>query len=146
LSGGLGTLLCPLLTRAGRELGTLIGTTLVAAGFLVLLTQPSKWAMFIGLAGAGFLIQGTIPILIAYSQRLLPRGQRLAASLTLGASWGLGGVVVAGLKLIFTGDRLPHMLWAMIPFALASSACAAMLPRLGASRAAAEPVLAVSQS
>jgi FSR family fosmidomycin resistance protein-like MFS transporter len=100
--------------------------------------------MYVGLAGAGFLLQGTIPILIAYSQRLLPRGQRLAASLTLGASWGLGGVVVAGLKLIFTGDQLPHMLWAMIPFALASSACAAMLPRVAAP--VSQPLLAVSRS
>jgi FSR family fosmidomycin resistance protein-like MFS transporter len=144
LSGGLGTLLCPLFARAGREVGTLVGTTLVAAGFLALLTQPNKLAMFVGLAGAGFLLQGTIPILIAYSQRLLPRGQRLAASLTLGASWGLGGVVVAGLKLIFTGDQLPHMLWAMVPFALASSACATLLPRVAAS--VSRPLLAASRS
>jgi hypothetical protein len=87
--------------------------------------------MYVGLIGAGFLLQGTIPILISYSQHLLPRGQRLAASLTLGASWGLGGIVVAGLKAIFSsGDQLTSMLWAMVPFALASSACAALLPRL----------------
>jgi FSR family fosmidomycin resistance protein-like MFS transporter len=75
------------------------------------------------------LLQGTIPILISYSQRLLPRGRRLAASLTLGASWGLGGILMAGLKLIFSSEQLPSMLWAMVPFALASSACAALLPR-----------------
>jgi FSR family fosmidomycin resistance protein-like MFS transporter len=146
LAGGLGTLLCPLFARAGRELGTLIGTTLVAAAFLALVTQPQPWAMYVGLAGAGFLLQGTIPILIAYSQRLLPKGQRLAASLTLGASWGLGGVIVAGLKLIFTGDHLTSMLWAMIPFALASSACAALLPRVAAAQTLSQPLLAVSRS
>jgi MFS transporter, FSR family, fosmidomycin resistance protein len=128
LSGGLGTLLCPLLARGGRELGTLVGTTLLAAAFLALLTLPQAWAMYLGLAGSGFLIQGTIPILIAYSQRLLPRGQRLAASLTLGASWGLASICVSGLTAIFTGDRLPYMLWAMVPFALASAVCAALLP------------------
>jgi FSR family fosmidomycin resistance protein-like MFS transporter len=145
-AGGLGTLLCPLLSRAGRELGTLIGTTLVAACFLTLLTKPEKWMLYVGLAGSGFLLQGTIPILIAYSQRLLPRGQRLAASLTLGASWGLGGVIVAGLKLIFTGDQLPNMLWAMVPFALASSACAALLPRVATATSVTQPVLAASRS
>jgi FSR family fosmidomycin resistance protein-like MFS transporter len=131
LSGGVGTLLCPLFARAGRDLGTLVGTTLLAAGFLALLPQGQTWPMYVGLIGAGFLLQGTIPILISYSQHLLPRGQRLAASLTLGASWGLGGIVVAGLKAIFSsGDQLTSMLWAMVPFALASSACAALLPRM----------------
>jgi FSR family fosmidomycin resistance protein-like MFS transporter len=132
LSGGVGTLLCPLFARSGRELSTLVGTTLLAAAFLMLLPRGPLWLLYVGLIGSGFLLQGTIPILISYSQRLLPRGQRLAASLTLGASWGLGGICVAGLKLIFTGDQLPDMLWAMAPFALASSACAALLPRLAA--------------
>jgi FSR family fosmidomycin resistance protein-like MFS transporter len=131
LSGGIGTLFCPLFARTGRELGTLVGTTLLAAAFLALLTLGQTWPLYVGLIGAGFLLQGTIPILISYSQRLLPRGQRLAASLTLGASWGLGGIVVAGLKAVFsTDDQLTSMLWAMVPFALASSACAALLPRL----------------
>jgi FSR family fosmidomycin resistance protein-like MFS transporter len=130
LSGGAGTLLCPLFARAGRELPTLVGTTLLAAGFLALLPHGSPWQIYLGLIGSGFLLQGTIPILISYSQQLLPRGRRLAASLTLGASWGVGGVLVAGLKLLFpSSEHLPGMLWAMVPFALASSACAALLPR-----------------
>jgi hypothetical protein len=129
LSGGLGTLVCALFGRGGREVGTLVGTTLLAAGFLALLTLPHAWAMYLGLAGSGFLLQGTIPTLIAYSQRLLPRGQRLAASLTLGASWGLGSLCVSGLTAIFADDQLPNLLWAMVPFALASSVCAALLPR-----------------
>jgi FSR family fosmidomycin resistance protein-like MFS transporter len=129
VSGGVGTLICPLFARAGRELGTLIGTTLLAAGFLALMRPDNPWLLYVALVGSGFLLQGTIPILISYSQRLLPRGRRLAASLTLGASWGLGGILVAGLKAIFTGDQLPGMLWAMAPFALASSLCAAFLLR-----------------
>ncbi len=129
VSGGVGTLICPLFARAGRELATLIGTTLLAAGFLALMRPDHPWLFYLGLVGSGFLLQGTIPILISYSQRLLPRGRRLAASLTLGASWGLGGILVAGLKAVFTGDQLPGMLWAMAPFALASSLCAAFLPR-----------------
>ena len=97
---------------------------------LALLPRGSAWQMYAGLIGSGFLLQGTIPILISYSQRLLPRGRRLAASLTLGASWGVGGVLVAGLKLLFpSSEHLPGMLWTMVPFALASSACAALLPR-----------------
>jgi len=142
LSGGVGTLVCPLLARGGRDLGTLVGTTLLAAGFLALVTPDRAWLLYVGLIGSGFLLQGTIPILISYSQRLLPRGRRLAASLTLGASWGLGGILVAGLKLIFTEDQLGGMLWAMVPFAVASSACAALLPRAAslAPRVRLEPI------
>jgi FSR family fosmidomycin resistance protein-like MFS transporter len=146
LSGGVGSLVCPLLSRGGRELGTLVGTTLLSAGFLVILSPERTWLMYAGLIGSGFLLQGTIPILISYSQRLMPRGRRLAASLTLGASWGLGGILVAGLKLIFTGDQLPYMLWAMIPFALASSVCAALLPRMATASSISGKLLAVSRS
>jgi FSR family fosmidomycin resistance protein-like MFS transporter len=136
LSGGAGTLVCPLLTRSGREVGVLVGTTLMAAGFLVLLTQPYRGACLVGVAGAGFLLQGTIPILIAYSQRLLPRGRRLASSLTLGASWGLGGLLVAVLQAYFTAiDRRDGMLWAMVPCALAAAVGSALLPRLAESAA-----------
>jgi FSR family fosmidomycin resistance protein-like MFS transporter len=133
LAGGLGTLVCPLFTRPGRELVALVTTTLAASGFLLLLTVDQPAAYYAGLVGSGLLLQGSIPILIAYSQRLLPRGRRLAASLTLGASWGLGGLVVAMLKDSFAAaGRLDSMLAALIPFALAASLASCLLPRLAA--------------
>jgi FSR family fosmidomycin resistance protein-like MFS transporter len=133
LAGSLGTLVCPLCTRPGRELAALVVTTLAASGFLLLLTVDLPAAYYAGLVGSGLLLQGSIPILIAYSQRLLPRGRRLAASLTLGASWGLGGLVVAMLKDYFAAaGRLDSMLPAMIPFALAASLASCLLPRRAA--------------
>lgn len=129
-AGGVGTLACPLLARAGRELGATVAATLLAAGLLVLVPFESPWLFYLGLAGSGFLLQGTIPLLIAYSQRLLPRGRRLAASLTLGASWGIGGLLVAGLQAGFNLVGRPEgMLWAMVPFAVAAAVSAALLPR-----------------
>jgi FSR family fosmidomycin resistance protein-like MFS transporter len=123
LSGGLGTLLCPLFVRPGKELRALVWTMVPATLFLVLLTQNNNVAYYSGLAGAGLFLQGAMPILIAYSQRLLPQGRRLAASLTLGASWGLGGVIVAALRAYFDAiGHLEGMLWAMVPFALGAIA------------------------
>jgi FSR family fosmidomycin resistance protein-like MFS transporter len=135
LSGGLGTLACPFFAHPGRELRALIATTLLASGFLILLTQPQPWAFYTGLVGSGFLLQGAIPLLIAYSQRLLPRGRRLAASLSLGASWGLGGILVAALQAYSASvGKLETMMWAMVPFAVSASLAAAFLPRLAAVR------------
>jgi MFS transporter, FSR family, fosmidomycin resistance protein len=131
LSGGLGTLICPLLTRPGRELAALVGTMLAAAGCLFLLTGDHPALRYAGLIGSGLLLQGAIPILLAYSQRLLPRGRRLASSLTLGASWGIGGIIVAGLQAyFFTADRLDGMIWAMVPFTVAAALSSCLLPRL----------------
>jgi MFS family permease len=140
LSGGLGTLVCPLLTRAGRELTALAWTTLLAAGCLLLLTRGDSFSYYAGLVGSGFLIQGGIPMLLAYSQRLLPRGRRLAASLTLGASWGVGGMIVATLQAYFTAaGRVEGMVWMMAPFALAGALGSLLLPRIPPHSLAAAP-------
>ena len=69
LSGGLGTLVCPLFVRSGRELRGLIGLSLAAVGCLVLLAWGHPVAYPVGLVGSGLLLQGAVPILIAYSQR-----------------------------------------------------------------------------
>lgn len=133
LSGGLGTLVCPLFVRPGRELRALLGLSVPAVGCLLLLAWGEPAIYYVGLAGSGLLLQGAIPILIAYSQRLLPGGQRLAASLTLGASWGLAGMIVGGLQWYFTHIGRPEgMLWAMVPFGCASALAVCFLPRLPA--------------
>src|SRR5262249_11521251 len=87
-------------------------------------------AHYTGLIGAGFLLQGSIPLLIAHSQRVLPHDQRLAASLTLGMSWGLGGLLVAGLQTYFKATgHLEGLLWAMVPFTLLAALGSCLLPR-----------------
>jgi FSR family fosmidomycin resistance protein-like MFS transporter len=133
-SGSVGTLVCPLFARPGRELAALVGQTLLAAGCLLVLSAwDHPWAYRAGLVGSGFLLQGALPILLAYSQRLLPGSRRLAASLTLGASWGLGGIIVAALQAWFTAAGRPEgMLWAMVPFAAGASLGACLLPALAA--------------
>jgi len=131
LRGGIGTLVCPLFCRPGKEIPVLVGTGLPAAGCLILLAADNSVAYYVGLIGSGFLVQGAVPILIAYSQRLLPRGRRLAASLSLGTSWGLGALIVGGFPAYFSAlGRLEWMFWAMAPFALAAALGSYRLPRL----------------
>ena len=109
----------------------LVGTGLPAAGCLILSAADNSVAYYVGLIGSGFLVQGAVPILIAYSQRLLPRGRRLAASLSLGTSWGLGALIVGGFPAYFSAlGRLEWMFWAMAPFALAAALGSYRLPRL----------------
>ncbi|MBI1913240.1 MAG: MFS transporter [Planctomycetes bacterium] len=130
LSGGVGTLLCPLWARPGRELTALVMTMFPAACCLFFVACDMVWMYHVGLVGSGLLLQGAFPILIAYSQRLLPRGRRLAASLTLGASWGLGGLIVAGLQAYFTATgQVEGMFWALVPFAVAAGLGSCFLPR-----------------
>lgn len=153
LSGSLGTLLGPLFFRTGREVTGMIASTVPAAACMVLLTgevsipgvsQP--WVQQIGLAGAGFFLQAAIPLLIAYSQRLLPRGRRLAASLTLGSSWGLAGLIVAGLQAYFSSLReFETIFWALLPFTLLAAVGALLLPR-DAQRAEIAPISSYAPS
>jgi MFS family permease len=131
LSGGLGTLICPLFVRTGREMRMLLVLSVPAVGCLLLLAWGHPLAYYPGLAGSGLLLQGAIPILIAYSQHLLPGGQRLAASLTLGASWGLAALIVAPLQGYFAGTGRPEgMLWAMVPFGAIAALAVCLLPRI----------------
>lgn len=128
-SGSAGALLGPWLVRPGHEVRALFWATLPAAGFLPLIISGQTWAYYPGLIGCGFLLQGTIPLLIAYSQRLLPQGKRLAASLTLGTSWGLGGLIVAGLQAGFDGiGWVEGMLWALVPFSVLAALSSLLLP------------------
>jgi FSR family fosmidomycin resistance protein-like MFS transporter len=55
---------------------------------------PSE-LLFVLVGGAGFLLGMTLPILVSYGQRLMPEGQRVASSITMGVTWGLAGALVA---------------------------------------------------
>ena len=131
LSGGLGTLVCPLFVRTGRELRDPDRPESAGRRLSAVAGLGHPIAYPIGLAGSGLLLQGAVPILIAYSQRVLPGGQRLAASLTL-ERVGLAGMIVGALHWYFTRiGYLEGMLWAMVPLggaaALAVWFCRAFL-------------------
>lgn len=76
--------------RIGRQPVTAI--TLLLAG-------PALWAFFhidavpvLLLAISGIFLQGALPVNIVHMQALMPGGKSLAASLSMGVAWGLGGL------------------------------------------------------
>ena len=77
-----------------------------AAGSLDGVTQ----LVVIGSAGA--LLGCTLPVFISYAQRMMPRGQRLASSLTMGFSWGLASIISGlAVKYYMSIDNLNQVFW-----------------------------------
>ena len=69
------------------------------------------------------------PVFISYGQQLFPESQRVASSITMGVSWGIGGAISAALIdlcrrrqsfdiafVVFAGAVvLSSVLWVMLP-------------------------------
>ena len=77
------------------------------------------WQMLVCSMIAGSSLQGVNPMIVAMSQRILPSGSRMASSLVMGWSWGVGGLLalvvtfVDPIEWAFVGVGL-----AMIPAAI----------------------------
>ena len=61
------------------------------------------------LGAAGLLPGATMPVLVSYGQQLLPEGQRIASSLTMGVTWGIGGTLVAATMAACNGMQRPEL-------------------------------------
>ena len=75
-----------------------------AGPFLILIPFTTDYWMVLTVGLSGFCLGVTLPILISYGQRLIPKGQRVASSLTMGVTWGAGGLLVP-LVVHFLKDR-----------------------------------------
>ena len=131
VSTGAGVLACALWVRGSRERLALCLLPLFATPMLLCGPFVSYTMLLVCLAIAGLVLGGATPVLISYAQALLPEGQRFASSITMGVSWGLGGVLVAGAMAIFDRAGRPEL--AMIIFGLApllSCVLCIWLPRL----------------
>ena len=91
-SGGVTGLASGLLFKPIRERAVLVGTSVVA--FLAVAVMPfgGPAVMLACAIVAGAALQGVNPIIVAMSQRILPSGSRMASSLVMGWSWGVGGL------------------------------------------------------
>ena len=49
----------------------------------------SGWTLVVLVGTCGLLLGVTMPVYISYGQQLLPHGQRVASSITMGVSWGI---------------------------------------------------------
>lgn len=115
---GLGGLACAALVSTRRERRILWLLPMLAVPVLIacpMVTGP--W--IVSASGALGLIVGLgLPVYISYGQQLVPEGPRIASSITMGVTWGLGGALVAGIMAVT--NRLGQPDLAFVAFALAS--------------------------
>jgi FSR family fosmidomycin resistance protein-like MFS transporter len=145
---GLGGLACATIVQRHHE--PLILWLCPLAVTPVLIAIPWAGGMLqVTLVGVSGLLLGiSLPVLISYGQQLLPSSQRIASSITMGVSWGVGGAVVS--LVLVTCKQLGHFEPAFVVFAAAaaiSSLLCVWLPTIESSavsptEAAAEAVVA----
>ena len=121
---GAGSLGCAVLLREVHErralwsLPVLASPLLLACPFL----RPAGLAGCV--LGLGLFLGAAIPILTSYGQLLLHDAQRVASALTMGVTWGLGGVFVAALMAALNHIGRPDLAFPV--FAAASFASGAL--------------------
>ncbi|QDV32961.1 MFS transporter [Tautonia plasticadhaerens] len=115
---GLGGLACAALVSTRRERRVLWLLPMLAAPLLAACPVVVGAGM-VAVSGALGLVVGLgLPVYISYGQQLVPEGPRVASSITMGVTWGLGGVLVAAI--MAASDRLGQPDLAFGAFALAS--------------------------
>ena len=78
--------------RPSLLLAPLAGLPLVLLLGLLELPLPARMGLWFL---TGLVLNGTTPVMISYGHQLFPNGAGLASALTMGLSWGLGGLLVA---------------------------------------------------
>jgi FSR family fosmidomycin resistance protein-like MFS transporter len=126
---GLGSLACALFIRRRFERATLWVLPLLASPFLAACSSQGFVGLTLCVAVVGLLMGAVGPILVGYGQHLLQDAQRVASSLTMGVTWGLGGLVVAALMAVLNHARRPDLAFPIFAASsVLSSALCAWLP------------------
>lgn len=126
---GIGAMACAAFLRRAWERSALWVFPLLAAPLLAVLGAVSGWTLVLLVGTCGVLLGVTMPVYISYGQQLLPRGQRVASSITMGVSWGIGGGLTAAAMAIFTRfHALPSIFFFFAAASLASSLLCHLLP------------------
>lgn len=135
---GLGGLACATLVQHQHERLILWLCPLVVAPVLVTIPLAGGVPLVGAVALAGLLLGISMPVLISYGQQLMPDRQRMASSITMGVSWGLGGAMVS--MVLATCKYAERFEPAFAVFALAtaiSSLLCVWLPLIGPAPASA---------
>ena len=117
--------------RSGWEKPFMIGCPLIGIPLMLVLAWENcpPWLMFSTLALAGIVLWGTSPAMVSYAQQQFPKGTGLASALTMGMSWGIGGLIQAPVTSYFEKAGTPQMAFAAcIPCLLASGLIAIGIP------------------
>ncbi len=93
---GIGSLACAWLVRPTNERVAMWSLPLFAVPVLAACAFFHDGWLLAAVAVSGLILGGAMPVLIGYGQQLLPEAQRVASSITMGVTWGLSGLIVAG--------------------------------------------------
>lgn len=126
---GIGAMACAAFLRSEWERRALWVFPLLATPLLAVLAAASGWTLVLLVGTCGVMLGVTMPVYISYGQQLLPRGQRVASSITMGVSWGIGGGMVAAAMAIFNHfEALTSIFFFFAAASLASSLLCHLLP------------------
>lgn len=117
---GLGGLACALVARPSHERRMLWALPLLSVPVLALIPEAGPAALLACSFGVGLVVGLGLPVFTSYGQQLLPEGQRIASSITMGVTWGLGGVLAPAF--IAFCQRRQHLEWTFHAFSLAALA------------------------
>jgi MFS transporter, FSR family, fosmidomycin resistance protein len=92
---GLGGLACAAFVSHRHESLVLWLCPLVVSPVLFAIPSVSGWLLVSAVCLTGILLGISLPVLISYGQQLMPESQRIASSITMGVSWGIGGGLVS---------------------------------------------------
>jgi len=134
---GLGGLTCATLLRAHHERLILWLCPLLVTPVLVVIPATSGPLLAGVVCLSGVLLGISLPVLISFGQQLMPDSQRIASSITMGVSWGVGGGIVSLVLLAcqFTG-RFDVAFYAFAVATALSSVLCIWLPVLPNARSA----------
>lgn len=128
---GMGGLLAAIVVRPQRERLTLWLVPLFCVPCLLAMPSLQGFALSAAAGATGLFLGIAQPVFISYGQQLFPESQRVASSITMGVSWGMGGAIVAAL-IDVCGRRQSYGI-AFVTFAVAvviSSLLCVLLPRV----------------
>lgn len=128
---GAGGIACALFIRRKNERFVLWLFPLLSIPILVTLGLLKGLLLSLAVATTGLLIGITLPIFISYGQQLLPERQRVASSLTMGVTWGIGSALIAGMMWLLR--RSGHVEWSFAIYGvmvLVSGIFCLLLPHL----------------
>ena len=127
---GIGNLLAAIAVRPERERLVLWLIPLFSVPCLLAMPSLTGFGLSASALATGLFLGIAQPVFISYGQQLFPENQRVASSITMGVSWGLGGAIVAGLMDLC--GRMKSYEPAFMTFAIAvmaSSVLCALLPK-----------------
>jgi FSR family fosmidomycin resistance protein-like MFS transporter len=133
---GAGSLGCALWVRHASERRVLSLLPLLGVPFLLVCPAAGYAALTACVAAVGLVLGAVMPILIGYGQHVLREGQRVASSLTMGVTWGLGGMLIAALMAGLNHAGRPDLAFPVFAAATAlSCALCSWLPHQSAAHA-----------